>query len=97
MHWIFYLRKSQKDQDGNELTIDRAKSFLQIGRNHALREAPDNLKKNPLHNKKKVEIIWKNANDRNKDREVQVDGITAFRQKIDDVKGSYVHPFEGAS
>ena len=45
-------------------------------------------------NAKSVEIIWKMTDVKNKDREVHVGGVAAFRQEIDTIKNSFLSPFD---
>ncbi len=64
-------------------------------RNHALRETQDKLKKSAQGIGKSVQIVWQTDGKKDKTREVQIDGVVAFRQTIDDLNGIYVVPFAG--
>ena len=86
-------KKSRKDKTSADLNIDRAKTKLQLQRNSSLRKAADILKKDKELTGKKIEIIWKKSDAGNKDREVKVNDQVAFCQKISDLKGSFVSPF----
>ena len=76
------------------MNIDRAKTKLQLQRNNSLREAADILKKDKKYAGKKIEIIWKNAESGNKNREVKVGDQIAFSQTISDLKGSFSASFD---
>ena len=86
-------KKSRKDKTSADLNIDRAKTKLQLQRNSSLRKAADILKKDKELTGKKIEIIWKKSESGNKDREVKVNDQVTFCQKISDLKGSFVSPF----
>ena len=73
--------------------VDRAKIDMQRQQNIALRKASDALKSLPACTGKKIEIIWKKSDAKDKDREIHLDGIAVFRQKLDDAKGIFLPPF----
>ena len=79
-----------KGGDTNDVKIDRAKTSQQLTRNNALRRALALVKQNSSKTDS-AEIVWKKTG--SKDREVIVDGITAFRQTIDDSQGLFLAPF----
>ena len=82
-----------KDPSGNELKIDRAKTEFQRSRNAVLRHVVDVLKKDARCKAEDVKIEWRMSDVKNKDREVQVAGVTAFRQLIDDSSGCFLGSF----
>ena len=86
-------KKNLRSSGGNELKFDRAKTTFQLQRNAALRNAMANLKSNPQHAGKTIEIVWQNADRKIKDREVRVGDVPAFRQTINDITGVFVPPF----
>ena len=90
-------KKSWKDSAAGDLKIDRAKTKFQIHRNNFLRKAEETLRKQNENKNKRIEIIWKKDETGNKDREVLVDGIPAFRQKISDFQGDFLSPFSNLS
>ena len=82
-----------KDPSGNELKIDRAKTEFQRSRNAVLRRVMDVLKKDARCKAEDVKIEWRMPDVKNKDREVQVAGVIAFRQLIDDSSGCFLGSF----
>ena len=88
------VKNSQKYSSGAILNIDRAKTKLQLQRNACLCEAADILKKDKKYAGKKIEIIWKNAESGNKNREVKVGDQIAFSQEISDLKRSFSASFD---
>ena len=70
--------------------MDRAKIFAQLNRNNALRKASDALKKE-IPKDGEVSIVWKKTG--SKDREVEVNGVPAFRQTISDSIGNFLSAF----
>ena len=88
------LQDSKSDSKKN-LEIARAKTSSQLERNSALRKAEEILKKEAPT--KKIEIIWKKPDSKDKTREVNVDGIPAFRQNISDSSGCFLSPFVSLS
>ena len=90
----FGQRDKSKDTLHGTLHADRAKTQSQLKRNTALRDAMAKLKADPRGAKnKKVEILWKKTDPKDKNREVVIDGICAFRQGVDDISGSFLSPF----
>ena len=74
--------------------VDRAKTASQLQRNGFLRKAMDELKK--TNSSQTVNIVWQKEDRKDKSRDVTVDGIPAFRQESDDVKGVFLAPFRGS-
>ena len=85
--------KTFKDPSGNELKIDCAKTEFQSSRNAVLRRVMDVLKKDARCKADDVKIEWRMPDAKNKDREVQVDGVIAFRQLVDDSSGCFLGSF----
>ena len=81
------------DNSRNELKIDRAKTAFQLGRNSVLRRAADVLKKDARCKNKEIQVEWRLKDSKDKAREVQVDGVTAFRQLVDEPSGCFLGSF----
>ena len=81
------------DLSRNELKIDRAKTALQLSRNSVLRRAADVLKKDARCKNKEIKIEWRLKDSKDKAREVQVDGVTVFRQLVDEPSGCFLGSF----
>ena len=82
-----------KKSSNKDLMCARAKTTFQLGRNKALHNACDLLKKDPRNRGKVVEIIWQKSDKKDRSREVQVNSEVAFLQDYEDMKGSFMNPF----
>ena len=74
------------------LSVARAKTAVQKKRNDALHRACDVLKKEDRSKNKSVTIEWQI--DDSKDRSVSVDKVPIFLQKVTDLTGSFLSPFQ---
>ena len=103
---VYIDSDSQREEFLNELEtkgdllkkvkVDRAKTAFQMGRNGALVDAERVLKKN--FPGKKVEIVWMNKQDKkDKSRSVNVDGVPAFKQVVDESHGVFSSDFRNLS
>ena len=79
------------EDDANVISIKRAKIAWQLKRNACLRKAVDVLKKDDKAKSENVFVDW--LVEDTKHREIKIGSAVAFRQKIDDVSGSFLPPF----
>jgi hypothetical protein len=92
------LKKLQEDNSilkkpaHNMLSVARAKTAVQKKRNDALHRACDVLKKEDRSKNKSVTIEWQI--DDSKDRSVSVDKVPIFLQRVTDLTGSFLSPFQ---
>jgi hypothetical protein len=78
------------------LSCNRAKTSIQLKRNGSLKKAAELLKKDARCKSKSVNIAWK-QDDGTKDRSVEVDGKSIFKQQISDLAGSFESQFHDLS
>ena len=78
--------------DFGEIKVNRAKTAMQLKRNGALQRACDLIKKDRRAQGKSVTIEWKIEN--SKDRGVKMDGQTIFLQKVTELTGQFLAPFQ---
>ena len=81
-----------EDGAGGQVTATRAKTAVQLKRNHCLQNVADKAKTDQRCNGKHVEIAWKIEG--GKDRGVKVDGRLIFLQTPVDILGKFPAPFE---
>ena len=83
-----------KSKEHGDVTVQRAKTTSQLKRNTALVTACEALKKDPRCKNKKIEICWLKENAQDKDRSVDVDGVSVFLQKRSNLSGSFDGQFQ---
>ena len=80
------------DGAGGEVTVDRAKTVLQLKCNGPLRQALKILKEDVRNKGKSVEINWQM--ERSKDRSMEIGKVPIFLQKPTDTSGKFAAPFQ---
>jgi len=82
------------EDDSNEISIRRAKFSWPLKRHASLKRASDALKAAEECKGKKLEIVWKSDDEKDRSRGVKVGDTMAFIQSPIDASGEFQAPFQ---